>query len=70
MKHRSLLRLAAALATSAGFLHAAEVGKPNIIILYADDMGYGDLGANNPASKIPTPHLDRLAAVALRLARG
>lgn len=36
--------------------------KPNIVILYADDMGYGDLGANNPKSKISTPHLDRLAA--------
>ena len=40
--------------------------KPNIVILYADDMGFGDLGANNPASKIPTPHLDRLAAQGMR----
>ncbi|MCB1227998.1 MAG: arylsulfatase [Verrucomicrobiales bacterium] len=45
-------------------LHAAE--KPNIVILYADDMGYGDLGANNPESKIPTPHLDQLAAQGMR----
>ena len=29
-------------------------------------MGFGDLGANNPASKIPTPHLDRLAAQGMR----
>lgn len=70
MKHRSFLRIAAALAFAAGFLHAAEVGKPNIIILYADDMGYGDLGANNPASKIPTPHLDRLAAEGMRFTDG
>ena len=28
----------------------------------ADDLGYGDLKAYNPKSKIPTPHLDRLAA--------
>ncbi|MFM7206241.1 MAG: sulfatase-like hydrolase/transferase [Planctomycetaceae bacterium] len=40
--------------------------RPNIVILYADDMGFGDLGANNPASKIPTPHLDRLAAEGMR----
>ncbi|MCW1921813.1 arylsulfatase [Luteolibacter arcticus] len=40
--------------------------KPNIVILYADDMGYGDLGVNNPASKIPTPHLDQLAKEGMR----
>lgn len=45
-------------------------GKPNIIILYADDMGYGDLGANNSSSKIPTPNLDRLAAEGLRFTDG
>lgn len=39
---------------------------PNIVILYADDMGFGDLGANNPASKIPTPNLDKLAAEGMR----
>ena len=35
--------------------------KPNIIIFYADDMGYGDLAIQNPNSKIPTPNLDQLA---------
>ncbi len=45
---------------------AARVAPPNVVILYADDLGYGDLGANNPASKIPTPHLDRLAAEGMR----
>lgn len=34
---------------------------PNIIIILADDMGYGDIKALNPDSKIPTPNLDQLA---------
>lgn len=34
---------------------------PNIIYILADDMGYGDIEALNPESKIPTPTLDYLA---------
>lgn len=49
---------------------ALAASRPNIIILYADDMGYGDLGANNPESKIPTPQLDRLAAQGARFTDG
>ena len=45
---------------------AAPASKPNIVILYADDMGYGDLGVQNPSSKIPTPNLDRLATEGTR----
>ncbi len=40
--------------------------KPNIVFILADDMGYGDVHAFNPQSKIPTPHLDRLAASGMR----
>ena len=39
---------------------------PNIIIIYADDMGYGDLNCQNPESKIPTPYLDQLASEGMR----
>ncbi len=45
---------------------SAAEAKPNILILYADDLGYGDLGCYNEKSKIPTPHLDRLASLGMR----
>jgi arylsulfatase A-like enzyme len=39
---------------------------PNIVFILADDMGMGDVGAYNPASKVPTPSLDTLAASGMR----
>ncbi|MBD0831979.1 sulfatase family protein [Aestuariibaculum sediminum] len=39
---------------------------PNIVIIYADDMGYGDLNIQNLNSKIPTPNLDQLAREGMR----
>lgn len=44
--------------------------KPNVLILYADDLGFGDLGCYNPKSKIPTPNLDKLAAEGMRFTDG
>ena len=35
--------------------------KPNVILIYTDDQGFGDMSALNPESKFQTPHLDRLA---------
>lgn len=40
----------------------ATPAPPNIVFILADDMGYGDVHALNPDSKIPTPNLDGLAA--------
>lgn len=42
------------------------IAQPNIIIIYADDVGYGDLGVYG-SELIPTPHLDRLASEGLRM---
>lgn len=40
---------------------------PNIVIIYADDLGYGDVQCYNPdRGKIPTPHIDQLAAEGMR----
>ncbi len=40
---------------------------PNIVLILADDMGYGDPHCYNDQSKIPTPNIDQLAMSGLRL---
>jgi arylsulfatase A-like enzyme len=40
--------------------------RPNVIVIVADDLGVGDLGCYHPASKVPTPNIDRLAAQGVR----
>ncbi len=52
--------------TGEGPSAASSSELPNIILILADDMGYGDPGSYNPDSKIPTPHMDRLAAEGMR----
>lgn len=51
-----------------GRLAAAEEQKarPNILVILADDMGYGDVQAYNSKSQIPTPHLNKLAEQGMR----
>lgn len=44
----------------------AHTAPPNIVVLFADDMGYGDLGSYGHP-RIRTPHLDQLAADGIRL---
>jgi arylsulfatase A-like enzyme len=40
--------------------------RPNVLVVLCDDLGYGDPHCYNPQSKIPTPHIDRLAAEGVR----
>ena len=50
---------------------AAPSPKPNVVVILADDLGYGDVRSYNPQrGKIPTPHLDRLAAQGMRFTDG
>lgn len=55
---RSILILFASVALHTA-LESAE--KPNFVLIFADDLGYGDLGSFG-STTIRTPHLDRLAA--------
>ncbi|MCC6489825.1 MAG: arylsulfatase [Candidatus Hydrogenedentes bacterium] len=69
MNRRQFLTLTAG-AMAAQFLGMRSRGAvpartPNVIIIYGDDVGYGDLGANG-AQLIPTPNLDRMASEGLR----
>ena len=52
---------------SPAFIQAKE--PPNVIIIYGDDVGYGDLGSYG-SKLIPTPHLDKLAEESLRFTDG
>ena len=43
--------------------------RPNIIVIYVDDLGYGDIGANG-ATQLKTPNIDRLASGGVRFENG
>ncbi|MEZ6065969.1 MAG: sulfatase-like hydrolase/transferase [Planctomycetaceae bacterium] len=45
---------------------ADEPARPNILLILADDMGYGDPQCYNPNSKCPTPQINSLASAGLR----
>jgi arylsulfatase A len=45
---------------------SGKTSLPNIVIVLADDLGYGDPGCYNDQSKIPTPYIDKLAKQGVR----
>lgn len=63
---RTLSFLLSCLVTFAAFAVEAAAERPNIILIVADDLGYGDLRCYNSESKVATPHIDRLAGEGMR----
>ena len=68
MSRRSFMKslgLAAAAVMIPAKLRAADTKLPNIVLIYADDLGYGDVGCYG-ATKVKTPNVDGLASEGLR----
>lgn len=63
MAHRFIFLLSLACWTGAAI--AAVPALPNIVLIYADDLGYGDMGCYS-ATRVQTPNVDRLAREGLR----
>jgi arylsulfatase A-like enzyme len=62
MKRREFLRAAAC---APALLSAQTKARPNIVVIYADDLGYGDVGCYG-AKKVATPNIDKVAARGIR----
>jgi arylsulfatase A-like enzyme len=58
------------LATGATSARANEDAKPNVVFFLADDLGFMDIGANNPRTFYETPNIDRLASSGMRFTEG
>ena len=68
MNRRSFLQTSAAAVLEGAAASYPLAGQnrrsPNVILIYADDLGYGDLGCYGSTNR--TPHLDRMAADGVR----
>lgn len=68
---KSLLLLPALLALGTAAVVAAEpAARPNVVFILADDLGYMDVGANNPNCFYETPAIDSLAKRGVRFTSG
>ena len=65
MRMHDKLLLVLGLLVTACLAHSAERAHPNVVIIYGDDVGYGDVGVYG-AEMIPTPRIDQLASEGIR----
>ena len=68
MKNSLRFLFASMIISGACFFASASLSateKPNFVLIYIDDLGYGDLGCYD-CKDIPTPHVDRLAKEGVR----
>jgi len=62
---RLLACVAACLVATTNATAADDTARPNIVVIYADDLGYGDVGCYG-ATRVATPNIDRLAEQGLK----
>ncbi|WP_145422424.1 sulfatase [Planctomycetes bacterium K23_9] len=67
---RVLISLALVSLTLVSGTTTVDAAQPNIVFILVDDLGYMDIGANNPDTFYETPHIDRLAASGMRFTNG
>ena len=66
----ALLTLAFMLSATASQCFAADRKRPNVVVFLVDDLGYMDIGANNPDCFYDTPRVDQLAESGMRFTNG
>ena len=47
--------------------HTAQQRRPNIVLMFPDNLGWGEVGVYGSVRGVPTPRIDRLAAEGMRL---
>ncbi|MBP6771706.1 MAG: sulfatase-like hydrolase/transferase [Gemmatimonadaceae bacterium] len=62
-----LLALAASLPTTLAEGQRSTAAKPNVVLMFADNVGWGEIGAYGSVRGVPTPSIDSIAAQGIRL---
>jgi arylsulfatase A-like enzyme len=74
LRIQGLFLIALGAVTPMSMSHAGKTAessaRPNVVFILVDDLGFMDLGCNNPATFYETPHIDRLAARGMRFTAG